>query len=67
MDFDHAFHQAGFFPALQMMVIGSLLAPGVMGRSDLYRLFAGKAASFVVTFGPLGLLGYVLFKVAQLA
>ncbi len=66
MDFDHAFHQAGFVLALQLMALGSLLTPAVMGRSDLYRLFMGKAASLVVTFGPVGLLGYILYEVSRL-
>ncbi len=66
MDFDHLFHQPGFVTALQLLVAGSLLAPGVMGRSDLYRLFVAKAALSAVTFGPLGLLGYILYKVSLL-
>ncbi len=66
MEFDHAFHQAGFVPAMQMMVVGSLLAPGIMGRSDLYLIFAGRVASLVVTFGPMGLLGYLLYAVSRL-
>ncbi len=67
MELEHAFQQSAFIPAVQMMVIGSLLAPGVLGRSDLYRLFAMKAATWVVTFGPMSLLVYVLYKVAQLS
>lgn len=66
MDFEHAFQQAGFLSALQMMLVTSLLAPGVMGRSDLYRAFAGKAATYVVTFGPISMLIYVLYAVSRL-
>jgi len=66
MDFEHAFQQAGFISALQMMILGSLLAPGVMGRSDLYRAFAGRLASSVVTFGPMAMLVYVLYAVSKL-
>jgi hypothetical protein len=66
MDFEHAFQQAGFLPALQMMIAASLLAPGVMGRSDLYRAFAGRVAAHVVTFGPMSLLIYVLYAVSRL-
>ena len=66
MDFEHAFQQAGFLSALQMMIVASLLAPGVMGRSELYRVFAGKAAAYVVTFGPMSLLIYVLYAVSRL-
>jgi hypothetical protein len=67
MELEHAFQQAGFIPALQMMVIGSLLAPGVMGRSDLYHVFAGKAAGCLVTFGPTAMLLYVLYAVSRLS
>lgn len=66
MDFEHAFQQAGYIPAFQMMIIGMLVAPGVMGRSDLYRVFMGKAASSVVTFGPVAMLLYILYAVSRL-
>ena len=67
MDFEHAFQQAGFISALQMMILGSILAPGVLGRSDLYRAFAGRVASLVVTFGPMAMLLYVLYVVSRLS
>ncbi len=66
MDFEYAFQQAGFIQAFQLMIIGALVAPGVMGRSDLYRVFAGKVASNVVTFGPVATLIYVLYAVSRL-
>jgi hypothetical protein len=66
MEFEHWFQQAGFVSALQMMVLGSLLAPGVMGRSDLYHVFAEKIASYVVTFGPPAMLAYILYKLTGL-
>jgi hypothetical protein len=66
MDFEHVFQQAGFFSAFQMIIFGSLIAPGIMGRSDLYRLFAGRAAALVVTYGPFSILLYVLYVVAHL-
>jgi len=66
MEFEHAFQQSGFFEALQVMIVGSLLAPGVMGRGDLYRTFVGSLAANVISFGPLGLLVYVLYKVSHL-
>jgi hypothetical protein len=37
-----------------------------MGRSDLYRTFAGRLASSVVTFGPMAMLVYVLYAVSKL-
>lgn len=66
MDFEHAFQQAGFLSAFQMIIFGSILAPGIMGRSDLYRAFTGKAASLVVTFGPIAILVYVLYALSHL-
>jgi hypothetical protein len=38
-----------------------------MGRSDLYRVFAGKVASYLVTFGPISMLIYVLYAVSRLS
>jgi hypothetical protein len=67
MDFEHVFQQAGFLSALHMMIAASLLAPGVMGRSDLYRVFAGKVATYLVTFGPISMLIYVLYAVSRLS
>ncbi len=66
MELEHAFQQAGFISALQIMILGSLLAPGVMGRNDLYCTLAGKVASYLVTFGPPAMLVYVLYAVSHL-
>ena len=66
MELEHAFQQSGFVVALQLFVAGSLLAPGVMGRTDLYRRFASTLASSVVSFGPMGLLVYVLYRLSFL-
>ncbi len=66
MDFEHAFQQAEFILAMQMMIVGSVLGLGVIGRSDFYRIFVGKIASLVVTFGPMALLLYVLYSVSRL-
>jgi hypothetical protein len=66
MELEHAFQQAGFISALQIMILGSLLAPGVMGRSDLYFTLAGRVASYLVTFGPPAMLVYVLYAVSHL-
>ncbi len=51
---------------LQMVFMGALLIPAVAGRIDIYRIFVRSAASNIVTFGPMGLLGYVLYEVARL-
>jgi hypothetical protein len=67
MDFEHVFQQSGFLVAFQLFVVASLLAPGVMGWTALYQRFIRSAASSVVSFGPVGLLIYVLYKVSQLS
>jgi|MudIll2142460700_1097286.scaffolds.fasta_scaffold190101_2 hypothetical protein len=67
MELEHLFHTSGLFLALQLFFAGSLLVPGVMGRADLYHAFVRKLASAVVTFGPVGLLVYVLYEVSRLA
>lgn len=66
MELEHAFQQSGFIAALQLMMIGSLIAPGVMGRSDMYRMFVGSVASYIVSFGPMAMLVYVLYRVSHL-
>ncbi len=67
MDFEHAFQQTEFILAMQMMIVGSVLGLGVMGRNDYYRMIVGKIASFVVTFGPMAVLLYVLYAVSRLS
>ncbi len=66
MELEHLFQQSGFFMTLQMVFMGALLIPAVAGRIDIYRIFVRSAASNIVTFGPMGLLGYVLYEVARL-
>ncbi len=67
MDFEHAFQQAEFILAMQMMIVGLVLGVGVMGRIDFYRILIGKIASLVVTFGPMAVLLYVLYAVSRLS
>ena len=67
MELEHAFQQSGFLVAFQLLVVGSLLAPGVIGGSALYHWFVRAAASYVVSFGPMGILIYALYKVSQLS
>lgn len=66
MELEHVLQQSGWFLIMQMLM-GSLMVPAMIGRVDLYRLFARSAASNVVSFGPFGLLVYVLFEVSRLA
>jgi hypothetical protein len=67
MELEHAFQQSGFLVAFQLMILGSLIAPGVLGGSTLYHRFVKAAASYVVSFGPVALLVYVLYKVSHLS
>jgi hypothetical protein len=66
MELEHAFQQSEFLAALQIFIAGSLLAPGVLGNSALYHRFARTAAIYVVSFGPMALLVYVLYRVSHL-
>ncbi len=67
MELEHAFQQSGFLVALQLMIVGSLFAPGVMGGSALYYRFVLSIASYLVSFGPIALLVDVLYKVSHLS
>lgn len=66
MELEHVLQQSGWFLVMQMLM-GSLMVPAMLGRADLYRSFVRSAASYVVTFGPFGLLVYVLFEVSRIA
>jgi hypothetical protein len=67
MEFEHLFHAAGFLVALNLMFVASMLLPAAMGRPDLYQAGVRKLAAVTVTFGPMGLLIYVLYQVSRLA
>lgn len=67
MELEHLFPHSGFFLALQLLLAGSLMIPGAMGRTDIYQAFVRKTASAVVTFGPVGLLVFMLYEVSRLA
>jgi len=66
MEFEHAFMQSIFFLIFQMMFMGSLLVPSIIGRIDLYGKGVRALASNVVSFGPVALLVYVLYQVSHL-
>jgi succinate dehydrogenase/fumarate reductase cytochrome b subunit len=66
MDFEHAMTQSNFFLIFQMLFMGSLLIPTMLARSDLYSKVARVLASQVVSFGPIGMLVYVLYHVSRL-
>jgi len=67
MELEHLFQQSGFLVALQLLIVTSLFAPGVLGGSALYHRFIRTAATFVVSFGPVAILVYVLYKVTHLS
>ncbi|MEK6744354.1 MAG: hypothetical protein AABZ15_12120 [Nitrospirota bacterium] len=66
MELEYLFQHSGPFMVMQLMM-GSLLVPAAMGRVDLYRAFVRNMASYVVSFGPVALLVYVLFEVSRLS
>ena len=66
MELEHAFQQSEFLAALPILSAGSLLAPGVFGNSAVYQRFARAVATYVVSFGPMALLVYVLYRVSHL-
>lgn len=65
MELEHFFRLSNELMMLQMLFAGAFLLPGAVGRMDLYRAFVRTAASWVVTFGPVALLLYVLFEVSR--
>jgi len=66
MELEHLMQQPAWHLIIQLFV-GSLMVPTMMGRPDLYRSFVRSAASLVVTFGPFGMLVYVLVEVSKLS
>ncbi len=67
MDFEHAFQQSGFLVAIQLMIIGSVAAPAALGGTPLLQKFIRTLASYVVSFGPMAILVYVLYKLSQIS
>lgn len=67
MDFEHAFQQSGFLVAFQIMVISSIVAPAAMGGEALLHKFIRTMASCVVSFGPMAILVYMLYKLSRLS
>lgn len=66
MELEHLFQPTGSFTAFQFLFMSSLLVPGIIGRSDLYRSAVSRAAMIVATFGPPGLLVYILYELLLL-
>lgn len=66
MELEHAFQQSEFLTAIHLMVMGTLIAPGMLGGRILYYRLVRVVASSVVSFGPMALLVYILYKVSHL-
>lgn len=66
MELEHAFLQSNFFLLFQMMFLGSLMMPSMLGRADIYGKAARSGATLVVTAGPIAILLYVLFEVSHM-
>lgn len=68
---EHAFQQSGAYMTIQLLFMSSLLIPGAMGMIELYRAAVRTLTSFVVTFvvtfGPMALLLYILYEVSKLS
>ncbi len=67
MELEHLFQQSAAFTAFQLVFMSAIILPGAFGREDLYRMLAKTLASCVVTFGPMGLLLYILYQVSLLS
>ena len=67
MDFEHAFQQSGFLAAFQLMIIGSIVAPAILGGEALLHRFVRTLASYVVSFGPMAILVYMLYKLSRMS
>lgn len=66
MELEHIFSQTGAFTLFQFLFMSSLLIPTMVGRTDIFPAFVRTMATYVVSFGPLGLLVYVLHAVSKL-
>jgi hypothetical protein len=66
MEFEHALQQSNYYLMFQMMFMGSLLVPSLLGRTDIYGKAVQTAATLTVSFGPVAILLYVLFEVTRL-
>jgi hypothetical protein len=66
MELEYIFLQTGAFTLFQFLFMSSLLIPSLVGRTDIFPAFVRTLASYVVSFGPLVLLGYVLHAVSKL-
>lgn len=52
--------------ALKLILVSSLLFPGIMGRADLYQAFSKMAGPYIVSLAPFAALAYILYLVSGL-
>lgn len=66
MELEHLFQQSNAFTAFQLLFVTSFLLPEMAGREDIYRSLIRSVTSSVVTFTPVGMLLFILYRVGQL-
>jgi hypothetical protein len=66
MELEYIFSQTGAFTLFQFLFMSSLLIPSMLGRTDIFPAFVRTLATYVVSFGPLAMLVYVLHAVSKL-
>lgn len=66
MELEHIHQQPGALTAFQLLFAGSLLVLESLGRADICRALASALASLTVTFGPMAVLLYILYRVSSL-
>jgi len=67
VEFEHAFQQSGFTTAYHLLILGIVLLAGFAGKDEQYRKFVDMTTSYLITFGPMALLVYVLYSVSRLS
>jgi hypothetical protein len=66
MELEYIFQQSSAFTLFQLLFMSSLLITGILGRVDIYLAFVRMLATYVISFGPVALLVYVLYEVSKL-
>ena len=66
MELEHQFQSSNLLVAFQLMIVSSLMASGLLRGTALYQRFVRAAASYVVSFGPMAILIYILYRVSMI-
>lgn len=66
MELEHAFQLSSFFTAVQVLFMSSLVGFAFLGRADIFRAFVRTLTTYIMSFGPVALLVYVLYEVSKL-